>query len=97
MYQRIFYEVKFDIHQTNVTIFLFKFLGINFEGGTSYYDLCRDMRTSANNSRLMIELREKGAIAAVARRSFESHARRDRLTIGAIAYEKLRLDRAFLI
>ncbi len=39
--------------------FLFRFLGINFKGGTSYYDLYRDMRISVNSLRLMAELREK--------------------------------------
>ncbi len=42
-------RMKFDIYQVNTAI-SFRFLGINFGGGTSYYDLCRDMRTSANKT-----------------------------------------------
>jgi len=52
----IFYEAKFDIYQTDIAIFLFRFLRINLGGGTSYHDLCRDMRINVNRPRLMVEL-----------------------------------------
>ena len=39
--------------------FLFRFLRINFGGGTLYYDLYYDIRVSVNSLRLMAELREK--------------------------------------
>jgi len=50
---------KFNIYQADATIFLYRFLGINLEEGTSCYNLYRDMRANANSLRLMAEHRNK--------------------------------------
>ena len=53
---KYFYEAKFDIYQIYVTI-SFRFLRINFKGGTSCHDLYRGIRVNVNRPRLIIELR----------------------------------------
>ena len=45
---QIIFKAKIHVRQTDATIFLFKFLRINLEEGTSCHNLYRDMKTNAN-------------------------------------------------
>ncbi len=72
--------------------FLFKFLRINFEKRISYHDLCRNMRTNANNHPANGRTSEE-TIVAVVQRSFEPRIWYDRSAIEAIIYGEPQLDR----